>query len=93
MLERLVEPERVVNFRVAWTDDNGKVQVNRGYRVQFNSAIGPYKGGLRFHPSRERCRVIKFLGFEQILKNSLTTLPMGGGKGGSDFDPKGKSDA
>lgn len=92
VLERLVEPERVVKFRVAWTDDEGKVQVNRGYRVQFNSAIGPYKGGLRFHPSVNE-GVIKFLGFEQILKNSLTTLPMGGGKGGSDFDPKGKSDA
>lgn len=91
VLERLVEPERVVKFRVAWTDDEGKVQVNRGYRVQFNSAIGPYKGGLRFHPSVNE-GVIKFLGFEQILKNSLTTLPMGGGKGGSDFDPKGKSD-
>ena len=92
VLERLVEPERVVKFRVAWTDDEGKVQVNRGYRVQFNSAIGPYKGGLRFHPSVNE-GVIKFLGFEQILKNSLTPLPMGGGKGGSDFDPKGKSDA
>ena len=92
VLERLVEPERVVKFRVAWTDDEGKVQVNRGYRIQFNSAIGPYKGGLRFHPTVNE-GVIKFLGFEQILKNSLTTLPMGGGKGGSDFDPKGKSDA
>ena len=92
MLERIVEPERVVKFRVAWTDDEGKVQVNRGYRIQFNSAIGPYKGGLRFHPSVNE-GVIKFLGFEQILKNSLTSLPMGGGKGGSDFDPKGKSDA
>ncbi len=92
LLERFVEPERVVTFRVPWVDDNGKVQVNRGYRVQFNSAIGPYKGGLRFHPS-VNLSVIKFLGFEQILKNSLTTLPMGGGKGGSDFDPKGKSDA
>ena len=90
VLERIVEPERVVKFRVAWTDDEGKVQVNRGYRVQFNSAIGPYKGGLRFHPSVNE-GVIKFLGFEQILKNSLTSLPMGGGKGGSDFDPKGKS--
>ena len=90
VLERIVEPERVVKFRVAWTDDEGKVQVNRGYRVQFNSAIGPYKGGLRFHPTVNE-GVIKFLGFEQILKNSLTTLPMGGGKGGSDFDPKGKS--
>ena len=92
VLERLVEPERVVKFRVAWVDDEGKVQVNRGYRVQFNSAIGPYKGGLRFHPTVNES-VIKFLGFEQILKNSLTTLPMGGGKGGSDFNPKGKSDA
>ena len=92
VLERIVEPERVVKFRVAWTDDEGKVQVNRGYRIQFNSAIGPYKGGLRFHPSVNE-GVIKFLGFEQILKNSLTTLPMGGGKGGSDFNPKGKSDA
>lgn len=92
VLERIVEPERVVKFRVAWVDDSGKVQVNRGYRVQFNSAIGPYKGGLRFHPTVNE-GVIKFLGFEQILKNSLTTLPMGGGKGGSDFDPKGKSDA
>ncbi|MDO4913269.1 MAG: NADP-specific glutamate dehydrogenase [Bifidobacteriaceae bacterium] len=92
ILERLVEPERLVKFRVAWVDDSGKVQVNRGYRVQFNSAIGPYKGGLRFHPTVSES-VVKFLGFEQILKNSLTTLPMGGGKGGSDFDPKGKSDA
>ena len=92
LLERYVEPERVVMFRVPWVDDQGKVQVNRGYRVQFNSAIGPYKGGLRFHPS-VNLSIIKFLGFEQILKNSLTTLPMGGGKGGSDFDPKGKSDA
>ena len=92
LIERFVEPERVIIFRVPWVDDNGKVQVNRGYRVQFNSAIGPYKGGLRFHPS-VNLSVIKFLGFEQILKNSLTTLPMGGGKGGSDFDPKGKSDA
>jgi glutamate dehydrogenase (NADP+) len=92
LVERLVEPERVILFRVPWVDDNGKVQVNRGYRVQFNSAIGPYKGGLRFHPS-VNLSVIKFLGFEQIFKNSLTTLPMGGGKGGSDFDPKGKSDA
>lgn len=91
ILERLVEPERVVMFRVPWVDDNGKVQVNKGYRVQFNSAIGPYKGGLRFHPS-VCLSVIKFLGFEQILKNSLTGLPIGGGKGGSDFDPKGKSD-
>jgi glutamate dehydrogenase (NADP+) len=92
LVERLVEPERMILFRVPWVDDNGKVQVNRGYRVQFNSAIGPYKGGLRFHPS-VNLSVIKFLGFEQIFKNSLTTLPMGGGKGGSDFDPKGKSDA
>ena len=92
LLERFVEPERVITFRVPWVDDNGVTQVNRGYRVQFNSAIGPYKGGLRFHPS-VNLSVIKFLGFEQILKNSLTTLPMGGGKGGSDFDPKGKSDA
>lgn len=91
IIERLVEPERVIMFRVSWVDDNGKVQVNRGYRVQFNSAIGPYKGGLRLHPS-VNLSVIKFLGFEQIFKNSLTTLPIGGGKGGSDFDPKGKSD-
>ena len=91
LFERLVEPERVIMFRVPWVDDNGKVQVNRGYRVQFNSAIGPYKGGLRFHPS-VNLSILKFLGFEQIFKNSLTTLPMGGGKGGSDFDPKGKSD-
>ncbi len=92
LLERLTEPERVIMFRVPWVDDNGKVQVNRGYRVQFNSAIGPYKGGLRLHPS-VNLSIIKFLGFEQIFKNSLTTLPIGGGKGGSDFDPKGKSDA
>ena len=91
VLERLVEPERQIIFRVPWVDDNGKAQVNRGYRVEFNSAIGPYKGGLRFHPS-VNISIIKFLGFEQVLKNSLTTLPMGGGKGGSDFDPKGKSD-
>ena len=91
LLERIVEPERIIMFRVPWVDDNGKVQVNRGYRVQFNSAIGPYKGGLRFHPS-VNLSIIKFLGFEQIFKNSLTTLPIGGGKGGSDFDPKGKSD-
>ena len=90
-LERLVEPERVIMFRVPWVDDNGNVQVNKGYRVQFNSAIGPYKGGLRFHPS-VYLGIIKFLGFEQIFKNSLTGLPIGGGKGGSDFDPKGKSD-
>lgn len=92
IIERLVEPERVISFRVAWVDDRGKVQVNRGYRVQFNSAIGPYKGGLRLHPS-VNLSVIKFLGFEQCFKNSLTGLPIGGGKGGSDFDPKGKSDA
>ena len=92
LIERFVEPERVLEFRVPWVDDQGKVQVNRGYRVQYNSAIGPYKGGLRFHPS-VNLSVIKFLGFEQTLKNSLTTLPMGGGKGGSDFDPKGRSDA
>lgn len=92
VLERLVEPERLVKFRVAWTDAAGKVQVNRGYRVQFNSAIGPYKGGLRFHPTVTES-VVKFLGFEQVIKNSLTSLPMGGGKGGSDFDPKGRSDA
>ena len=92
LIERMVEPERVVMFRVPWVDDSGKVQVNRGYRVQFNSAIGPYKGGLRFHPS-VNLSIIKFLGFEQVFKNSLTGLPMGGGKGGSDFDPHGKSDA
>ncbi|MGC9070568.1 MAG: NADP-specific glutamate dehydrogenase [Elusimicrobiales bacterium] len=92
ILERIVEPERVVTFRVVWQDDRGEVHVNRGYRVQFNSAIGPYKGGLRFHPS-VNLGILKFLAFEQIFKNSLTTLPMGGGKGGSDFDPKGKSDA
>lgn len=91
IVERLVEPERFLQFRVAWVDDKGKVQVNRGYRVQFNSAIGPYKGGLRLHPS-VNASIIKFLGFEQCFKNSLTGLPMGGGKGGSDFDPKGKSD-
>lgn len=91
ILERLVEPERQIFFRVPWVDDSGKVQVNRGFRVQFNSAIGPYKGGLRFHPSVNQS-IIKFLGFEQIFKNSLTGLPIGGGKGGSDFDPKGKSD-
>ena len=91
LLERLVEPERVIMFRVPWVDDKGNVQVNKGYRVQFNSAIGPYKGGLRFHPS-VYLGIIKFLGFEQIFKNSLTGLPIGGGKGGSDFDPKGKSD-
>ncbi|HIX95278.1 MAG TPA: NADP-specific glutamate dehydrogenase [Candidatus Gemmiger excrementipullorum] len=92
LIERMVEPERVVMFRVPWVDDAGKVQVNRGYRVEFNSAIGPYKGGLRFHPS-VNLSIIKFLGFEQCFKNSLTGLPMGGGKGGSDFDPHGKSDA
>ena len=91
LLERMVEPERVIMFRVPWMDDEGKVQVNRGLRVEFNSAIGPYKGGLRFHPS-VNLGILKFLGFEQVFKNSLTTLPMGGGKGGSDFDPKGKSD-
>lgn len=91
VLERMAEPERVIMFRVPWLDDNGDVQVNRGFRVEFNSAIGPYKGGLRFHPS-VNLSVLKFLGFEQVFKNSLTTLPMGGGKGGSDFDPKGKSD-
>ena len=91
IIESLVEPERIIKFRVPWVDDNGKVQVNRGFRVQFNSAIGPYKGGLRFHPSVYE-GIIKFLGFEQIFKNSLTGLPIGGGKGGSDFDPKGKSD-
>jgi glutamate dehydrogenase (NADP+) len=91
ILERMVEPERVIMFRVPWMDDDGKAQVNRGYRIEFNSAIGPYKGGLRFHPS-VTLSILKFLGFEQIFKNSLTTLPMGGGKGGSDFNPKGKSD-
>ena len=91
IVDRIVEPERMISFRVSWVDDAGKVQVNRGFRVQFNSAIGPYKGGLRFHPS-VNASILKFLGFEQIFKNSLTGLPMGGGKGGSDFDPKGKSD-
>ena len=91
ILERLVEPERIISFKVPWVDDAGKVQVNKGYRVQFNSAIGPYKGGLRFHPSVNQS-ILKFLGFEQIFKNSLTGLPIGGGKGGSNFDPKGKSD-
>ncbi len=91
ILERLVEPERTIMFRVPWQDDKGNYQINRGYRIEFNSAIGPYKGGLRFHPS-VNLSILKFLGFEQILKNSLTTLPMGGGKGGSDFNPKGKSD-
>ena len=92
LLERIVEPERVIMFRVTWVDDKGQVQVNRGYRIQMNSAIGPYKGGLRFHPTVD-LGVLKFLAFEQVFKNALTTLPMGGGKGGSDFDPKGKSDA
>ncbi|MEI7595013.1 MAG: NADP-specific glutamate dehydrogenase [Bacteroidota bacterium] len=91
IVERIVEPDRLIQFRVTWVDDKGQIQVNRGYRVQFNQAIGPYKGGLRFHPS-VNLSILKFLGFEQIFKNSLTTLPMGGGKGGSDFDPKGKSD-
>jgi glutamate dehydrogenase (NADP+) len=91
LLERMVEPERVIMFRVPWTDDSGEIQINKGYRVEFNSAIGPYKGGLRFHPS-VNLSILKFLGFEQVFKNSLTTLPMGGGKGGSDFNPKGKSD-
>src|SRR5690554_1795517 len=92
IIERLIEPERVIMFRVPWMDDNGQVHVNRGYRIQMNSAIGPYKGGLRFHPS-VNLGVLKFLAFEQVFKNALTTLPMGGGKGGSDFDPKGKSNA
>ena len=91
IMERIVEPERVIQFRVPWVDDQGKVQVNRGFRIEMNSAIGPYKGGLRFHPS-VNLSILKFLGFEQVFKNALTTLPMGGGKGGSDFDPKGKSD-
>ena len=91
LLERLVEPERIISFKVPWVDDEGRVRVNRGFRVQFNSAIGPYKGGLRFHPSVNQ-GILKFLGFEQIFKNSLTGLPIGGGKGGADFDPKGKSD-
>ena len=91
VLERLIEPERVLIFRVPWIDDKGNAKVNRGFRVEFNSAIGPYKGGLRFHPS-VNLSILKFLGFEQIFKNSLTTLPIGGGKGGSDFDPKGKTD-
>ena len=91
ILERITEPDRQIMFRVPWVDDNGQVQVNRGFRVQLNNAIGPYKGGLRLHPS-VNLSIIKFLGFEQIFKNSLTTLPIGGGKGGSDFDPKGKSD-
>ena len=92
ILERLVEPERQIIFRVPWVDDNGKIRVNRGYRVEFNSALGPYKGGLRFHPT-VYAGIIKFLGFEQIFKNALTGRPIGGGKGGSDFDPKGKSDS
>ena len=92
VIDMMVEPERIIKFRVPWVDDQGKIQVNRGYRIQFNSAIGPYKGGLRFHPSVNES-IIKFLGFEQTFKNSLTSLPMGGGKGGSDFDPQGKSDA
>ncbi len=91
ILERIIEPERVIMFRVPWRDDRGEIQVNKGFRIEFNSAIGPYKGGLRFHPS-VNLSILKFLGFEQVFKNSLTTLPMGGGKGGSDFDPKGKSD-
>ncbi len=91
LLERLTEPERIISFRVPWVDDQGRVQVNRGYRVQFNSAIGPYKGGLRFHPTVNQ-GILKFLGFEQVFKNSLTGLPIGGGKGGADFDPKGKSE-
>jgi glutamate dehydrogenase (NADP+) len=90
ILERIVEPERQIMFRIPWVDDNGTVQVNRGFRIQFNSAIGPYKGGLRFHPT-VNASIVKFLAFEQIFKNSLTGLPIGGGKGGSDFDPKGKS--
>ncbi len=91
ILERLTEPDRIITFRITWEDDEGQLQVNRGWRVQFNNTIGPYKGGLRFHPSVTQS-VLKFLGFEQIFKNSLTGLPMGGAKGGSDFDPKGKSD-
>jgi glutamate dehydrogenase (NADP+) len=92
LLERMVEPERTIMFRVPWTDDSGEIHVNKGYRVEYNSAIGPYKGGLRFHPS-VNLSILKFLGFEQLFKNSLTTLPMGGGKGGSNFNPKGKTDA
>src|SRR5213082_1822315 len=92
ILERIIEPERVIMFRVPWQDDAGEIHVNRGFRVQMNSAIGPYKGGLRFHPT-VNLGILKFLAFEQVFKNALTTLPMGGGKGGSDFDPKGKSDA
>ncbi|MCK4703191.1 glutamate dehydrogenase, partial [Candidatus Bathyarchaeota archaeon] len=91
ILERIVEPERIVQFRVPWKDRNDEIQINRGYRIQYNSAIGPYKGGFRFHPT-VKLGLLKFLGFEQTFKNSLTTLPMGGGKGGSDFDPKGKTD-
>src|SRR5690606_28718636 len=91
ILDRMVEPERTIIFRVPWIDDKGEVQINTGYRVEYNSAIGPYKGGLRFHPS-VNLSILKFLGFEQTFKNALTTLPMGGGKGGSDFDPRGKSD-
>ena len=91
IIERMVEPERVIMFRVPWMDDQGEIQINRGYRIEMNSAIGPYKGGLRFHPS-VTLGILKFLAFEQVFKNSLTTLPMGGGKGGSDFNPKGKSD-
>jgi len=91
IMERLVEPERVIIFRVPWADDQGEIQINRGFRIQMNSAIGPYKGGLRFHPS-VNLGILKFLAFEQVFKNALTTLPMGGGKGGADFDPKGKSD-
>lgn len=91
ILERIIEPERVILFRIPWVDDNGEIQVNKGFRIEMNSAIGPYKGGLRFHPT-VKLGILKFLAFEQVLKNSLTTLPMGGGKGGTDFDPKGKSD-
>jgi len=91
ILERMAEPERVILFRVPWVDDKGEIQINKGYRIEMNSAIGPYKGGLRFHPT-VNLSILKFLAFEQVLKNSLTTLPMGGGKGGSDFDPKEKSD-
>ena len=92
ILERMTEPDRILTFRITWEDDKREIQVNRGWRVQFNNAIGPYKGGLRFHPT-VTLSVLKFLGFEQVFKNSLTTLPMGGGKGGSNFDPKGKSDS
>ncbi|HEY6907569.1 MAG TPA: Glu/Leu/Phe/Val dehydrogenase dimerization domain-containing protein, partial [Ignavibacteriaceae bacterium] len=91
ILERIIEPERTITFRVPWVDDQGEIHINRGFRIEMNSAIGPYKGGLRFHPSVNQ-GILKFLAFEQVFKNSLTTLPMGGGKGGSDFDPKGKSD-